>query len=180
MTINDPIGVLPEAPHEAYLPFPVAHEQDIIADVHYRGLAPQDAALSIQNGKMPTGAGIVDLEEGFAAFDHVVATRLDKTGLEVVPSAKKAVDGETDTILDSGLVMLTQLDGQGGGFITPYAVAMPPERAVWLGVDTATLRYLKDGKIALALFGIDAPVYDLHDVDSRSGTIVARPLRRYF
>ncbi|HMS50053.1 MAG TPA: hypothetical protein PKA02_01275 [Candidatus Saccharibacteria bacterium] len=180
MTINGPVGMSPEALHEAYLPFPVAHGQDIIADVHYGGLAPQDAALSIQNGRMPTGAGIVTIDDRFAAFDHVVATRLDKTRLEVAPSAKQAVDGVSDVILDAGLVMLTQLDRQGGGSITPYALAMSAEQAAWHDVDMGTLRYSKDGKIALVLFGIDAPVYDLHDIDSANGSIVARAQRRYF
>ena len=162
MTIPEVIGVEPKSHEEAYLPYVAAVRKGLPRLDEAALQSPIDAALAIQNGRMPEQGGVVELDpvRGIVgAFDLVVAQRRGKQ-LEIRPGIKTAVDERTDTILEVGALTLTRGEAE--------------IRLVGFAEQSWAL-----GRPVVRMLGIDALHYDIEEVDD-SGVVKTIERIRYY
>lgn len=150
----------------AYFFFPVAIENEIIDVDELNPSNPQDAALAVRNGQIPTQAGTIELSPSELAAYDLVSAKKRGDDLIIGPSPKSGVDKESRLIYASGLLTLSY----ESGIVKVVAEAVPPKRAIW------SPDYAKIGARAFRFLGIHAPVYDITDL--QSDETVLSPIKR--
>jgi hypothetical protein len=180
---NEMVGrpAISEASHKQYLPYPAAVEIGILPHNELKPrMSPQDAALRILNGYMPIGAGLVELpNQELAAFD-LVAARIRKPDITVLPTYKEAVDDDNDAILQEGLVILSSRKG----WMKAVGLVRVGDNSAWNnnGCPETKSTYHNtnlSGVIRFLPFGLDSEKYEISDIGS-DGQITAAKQRRYF
>lgn len=170
-------GLLGEpADTNPYLPFPVALEMGVIKNPKAMAATPHDSlGTEIANGHIPNnkGAGIIDLRDGLVAIDHA---SIVYTGdrLEIIPAAKDAVSHEGNVLQEGAILM-----GNKEGLMTLAALAIHTERNPWLA-QRLNRHGRRLGGIAVFTLGLEAPKFEIVDVNTTSGIITARTRNRYF
>ena len=182
MTIPSQIGMLPRSPKEAYLSFPAKVETGIILPESMPCSSPQEAALLIREGIMPSRSGLVRLPGGIGAFDLVAVDEATDNKITLPPSAKTAVNKKDGSIKAPGLIVLSNSEGH----IRPYAYTVKSETVDWLNIRNSHDRsprpkaFRKIGSVAVVLFSFgDVSDFDIDEIES-DGTLIARKSTKFF
>ncbi len=158
-----------------YFPLPAALARGAVDLTNKTVTALRDPlGVILSAGHMPRHdeAGMVETSAGPMAVDHSSLIKLDSTGLEVAPSSKDDVAKKDGEIKASGTLTLTSPDG----LLRIIGVAIDQVKHPWLAERLNAVGAV--GKTAIALFGLEAADYEVTDIDSKTGIIIARP-RRY-
>ncbi len=170
MEIPHKLGRPSANPEESYIPYLPAIESGLIELESVKVNKPQDAALSIINGKMPQKGGVVKLsDDSHGAFDLVALKHGSDKELVLFPTSKDAVCDDNDEIRNTGLVIFSTDEG----LIKPFAFVDRASRAIWRPEE-----YRNFGSVSLRFLGLSSS-YEAVEVES-SGVIVARKPMRYF
>lgn len=155
------IGKVAEDINQAYLPFLVWREtNNMPRDVTVH--APQDASIDVANGRLPDSGGVINFDkQGIGAVDLLAIRKNTVNEFHILPTQKKAVDEETDKIVDEGGIVLTWADE---GRLRIFALAMESKKN-W---QTRSI-----GGIAIQSLGLDAIDCNISEYDKNTGLIVA-------
>lgn len=160
---------------DPYLTFSAARETGILKNPQELAVpARQALGVDIANGLIPNskGAGIVDLRDGLlVAFDHA---SIEEAGneLHIYPAAKHDVSHEGHVQQEGAIIMAGQDER-----IKLVAVTVDTIKNPWLA-DRLNTNGSRLGRMATFAFGIDAPGYEIYDIDLSSGIIKAKPSRK--
>lgn len=170
MRLPSTIGIEPDSPDRAYLPYPVAVAQGIPRLDEMPTHSPVEAALRLSQGHMPEAGGLIDLRDGKnkAAYDLVVA-RFAGNSIEVSPASKDAVADDTDKIVQPGLITLYNPQG----LLKVVGVALPPESRPWLMERRRTI-----SNAGVYMLGLEARIYEIDEI-SNLNIIGTEPKRLY-
>lgn len=159
----------PQSP-EAYFFFPAAVEKQIldIEELDYND--PVKAAMAVRNAQIPDKAGVVgrpSLSVVEGAYDLVPALRHgDK--LIVGHGFKSAVDSESRLVRDDGLIVFSDMNGT----VKVVAESVDPRRVAF------NRDYRQIGERAFKFLGLEAPVFEISDVQPDKAVLQLPP--RYF
>lgn len=158
---------MPRQMPDLYLPMPAAIHSGALDLSAVEPHTPQDAALAIANGFMPSQAGVVELPGGdVGAFDFVTVVRRPGEALTVQPLPKRAV-ANGGRVVASGHVILTTEET-----VREVAETLPWAHAQWID------GFRQVGSMGIRhLFG--APTLEVEELTS-GGILMARSSPRYF
>lgn len=127
---------------------------------------PHMAALSLRNGLMPDQAGSVLLPGGQIGAYDLTSLQVEGSRLVIGPSDKSAVKKEERDIVAPGALTLSSPNG----LVKVIGVVELSERAHWGSA------FKRAGCVALRMFGIESPGYEIDDIDSNTHVVTAKPV----
>ncbi len=157
----------PRSP-EAYLFFPAAVDNDILNPAALNPNDPHLAAMATRNGQIPAEAGTIELSASELAAYDLVSARPEGDRVVIGPSMKSGVDSRSRLVRNDGLLTLSTTSG----IVKLVAEVTDPRRAVW------NHDYARIGERAFKFLGIDAPVYEI--VELQADQTILSPYRRIY
>lgn len=158
-----------------FLPFSAAIQERIVdLNVLVMRQLTEPLGVILGNLRMPqhNDAGVVSLDpnaDDFIAVDHTRLIDIKQRQITLGPSSKDAVDKQSGRFQDEGL--LTIATPTGG--LRVVGAVIDRIKNPWLAEEYEVLRTA--GRLAVVRFGLEALDYEVTDIDTKTGSISAKP-----